>query len=419
MFVDLLRRYLKYKGYTVNLVINITDVDDKIIAAANEQNKSIFDITAEYAEAFFENLDILKIERAEHYPRATDHITEMVGMVKKLVEKGHAYEKDGSYYYKISSFEKYGRLAHLDEEGLQAGSRGDADEYDKDNVRDFALWKAPKEGEHFWETEIGPGRPGWHIECSAMSTSMLGATFDIHCGGVDLIFPHHENEIAQSEATTGQEFVKHWVHCEHLIVEGRKMSKSLGNQYTLQELIEQGESARAIRYLLLATHYRKKLNFTFSGLKAVEATLERLDEFIQRVREIELEGGPAPEVKAAIETARGQFNAAMDDDLNISGGLAALFDFIKDINSLIDDNKLGSSDRQPVLDFLEELNMVLDVMDFSVDTLDDKAILAMIEQRTQARKDRDFAEADRIRDELEEKGIILQDSPQGTRWRRK
>lgn len=419
MFIDLLRRYLLYKGYKLKLVINITDVDDKIIAAANERGVSIFDITREYAEAFFENLDILKIQRAEEYPRATDHIDEMVGMIKKLVERGHAYEKDGSYYYNIGSFEKYGCLAHLDAEGLQAGSRGDADEYDKENVRDFALWKAPKEGEHFWETDIGPGRPGWHIECSAMSTAKLGETFDIHCGGVDLIFPHHENEIAQSEASTGKEFVRYWLHSEHLIVEGRKMSKSLGNQYTLKDLIDRGENARAIRYLLLTTHYRKKLNFTFDGLKAAEAALGRLDEFILRLREVELEGADTPEANASIEKAREGFENAMDDDLNISGGLGALFDFVKDINSLIDEEKVGQADRENVLAFLEKVNTVLDVLEFQAEELDDEQILILIEKRLEARKGRDFAEADRIRDELADKGIILQDTPQGTRWRKK
>jgi cysteinyl-tRNA synthetase len=420
MFVDLLRRYLNFRGYKTRLVINITDVDDKIIAAANERGISIFDVTSEYADAFFKNLELLKIKPADDFPRATDHISEMVDMIKTLVEKGHAYEKEGSYYFNIGSFEKYGCLAHLDVEGLKAGARGDADEYDKENVRDFALWKAPKEGEHYWDTDIGPGRPGWHIECSAMSTAKLGNTFDIHCGGVDLVFPHHENEIAQSESTTGEEFVKYWLHCEHLIVEGRKMSKSLGNQYTLQEIIDKGSDLRAIRYLLLATHYRKKLNFTFAGLTAAESTLARLDELIHRLKETELEGGSdSNKTISAINECRKNFTESMDDDLNISAGLAALFDFVKDINSLLDEGELNESDRDMIIEFLKELDQVLDIMDFSADELDDKQILALIDQRLEARKNRDFAEADRIRDELAEKGIILQDTPQGTRWRTK
>ena len=283
VFQDLLRRYLVYRGLRVKHVMNITDVDDRIIQNAHAQGMSLKDYTEKYTQAFFEDSRTLRIELPELMPRATAHIPEMVALIKRLEEKGYTYRKDGSIYFSISRFKDYGKLSKADFSGIQAGARVDTDKYDKENARDFALWKAPKEGEDFWETEIGPGRPGWHIECSAMSMKYLGETFDIHCGGADLVFPHHENEIAQSEAATGKPFVHYWLHPEFLIVEGEKMSKSLGNQFTLRDLLAKGPAPEAIRYLLLSVHYRRQLNFTWDGLQQAEASLQRLEEFVLRM----------------------------------------------------------------------------------------------------------------------------------------
>ena len=419
IFEDILKRYLKYKGYKVTHVMNLTDVEDKIIATAEKEGKHINDVTAPFIEAFFKNLEDLNIEKADKYPKATDHIPEMLEIIKLLEEKGHVYEKDGSIYFNIASYPEYGKLAHLDVEGLQAGARGDADEYDKDNARDFAVWKGVKPGEHYWESDWGKGRPGWHIECSAMSRKYLGDSFDIHCGGVDNIFPHHENEIAQSECATGHKFVNYWLHCEHLIVDNQKMSKSKGNFFTLEQLLEKGEDKRAIRYLLMATQYRKRLNFTFEALKAASTSINRLDELIRRLNEETFAEGSSDEAVKTLELAEKEFEAGMDDDLNISAGLAAVFNLLKEINSLADAGKLLKADAEATLALLQKFDSVLGVMNFEADELDDEEIIALIEKRTEARKSRDWAESDRIRDELAEKGIILQDSPEGVRWRRK
>lgn len=418
MFEDLLRRYLKYKGYIVTQVMNLTDIDDKTIRDSQAEGVPLKEYTDRYVKAFFEDLDTLGIERAEHYPAATDHIPEMIVIIKKLIENGLAYEVDGNYYFKISAFPAYGKLANLDMDGLKAGARVAADEYEKDSVSDFALWKAWDEadGDVFWETELGKGRPGWHIECSAMSTKFLGNHFDIHTGGVDNMFPHHENEIAQTEGATGEKFVDYWMHCEYLIVDGRKMSKSLGNYYTLRQVLEKGYASVAVRYLLMATHYRQQLNFTFDGLDAAAKALERYNDFVNNLADYSgsESGGQADEY---IEKAGTAFEDSLDDDLNISGALGAVFDFIRDINRLKADNQLTALERDKALETIRRFDSVLNFMQKTEAV--DSDIQALIEKRQEARKAKDFALSDKIRDDLLAQGIILEDTPQGVRYKRK
>jgi cysteinyl-tRNA synthetase len=418
MFEDLLRRYLKYKGYHVTQVMNLTDVDDKTIRDSRAEGVSLKEYTDRYVKAFFADLDKLGIERAEHYPAATDHIPEMVEIIKKLIENGLAYEVDGNYYFKISAFPAYGKLANLDMDGLKAGARVATDEYEKDSVSDFALWKAWDEadGDVFWETELGKGRPGWHIECSAMSTKYLGNHFDIHTGGVDNMFPHHENEIAQTEGATGEKFVDYWMHCEYLIVDGRKMSKSLGNYYTLRQVLDKGYPPVAVRYLLMATHYRQQLNFTFDGLDAAAKALERYNDFVNNLADYpgSKAGGQADEY---IDKATTAFEDSLDDDLNISGALGAVFDFIRYINRLKADNQLTTVERDKALQTIRRFDTVLNFMQ-KTEAIDDE-VEALIQQRQQARKAKDFALSDKIRDDLLAQGIILEDTPQGVRYKRK
>jgi cysteinyl-tRNA synthetase len=417
VFQDLLRRYLAYRGYRIIHVMNITDVDDRIIQNAREQGISLKDYTEKYTNAFFEDSRTLRIDLPELMPRATAHIPEMVALIKRLEEKGYTYRKDGSIYFSISRFAGYGKLSKADFSGIQPGARVDTDKYDKENARDFALWKAPKEGEDFWETEIGPGRPGWHIECSAMSMKYLGETFDIHCGGADLVFPHHENEIAQSEAATGKPFVHYWLHPEFLIVEGEKMSKSLGNQFTLRDLLAKGPAPEAIRYLLLSVHYRRQLNFTWDGLHQAEASLQRLEDFALRMSEIADESPLGAEVGGEVARARERFVEAMDDDLNTSAALAVLYDFVRWANQKLEQGQVSGGDARVAVDFLRELDRVFAVLRTRVEMVDE-AILKMIEQRTAARQRRDFAESDRIRDLLLVRGIQLEDTRDGSRWKR-
>jgi len=417
VFQDLLRRYLVFRGFRVIHVMNITDVDDRIIQNARGQGMSLKDYTEKYTEAFFEDSRTLRIELPELMPRATAHIPEMVVLIKRLEAKGYTYRKDGSIYFSISRFRDYGKLSKADFSGIQPGARVDTDKYDKENARDFALWKAPKEGEDFWETEIGPGRPGWHIECSAMSMKYLGETFDIHCGGADLVFPHHENEIAQSEAATGKPFVHYWLHPEFLIVEGEKMSKSLGNQFTLRDLLAKGPAPEAIRYLLLSVHYRRQLNFTWDGLRQAEASLQRLEDFLVRMSEIADSSAPGAEFAAEVSGARQRFAEAMDDDLNTSAALAVVYDFVRWANQRVEQGQVAGGDARAAVDFLRELDKVFAVLRDRTGLVD-ADILEMIEQRTAARKRRDFAESDRIRDYLLEKGIQLEDTRDSTRWKR-
>ncbi len=419
MFEDLLRRYLKYKGYKVTQVMNLTDIDDKTIRASRENNIPLNEHTSKFKKAFFEDLDHLGIERAEVYPAATEHIDDMVGLIKRLIDNGLAYEIDGNYYYSIEKFADYGKLAHIDRSGLKPGARIATDEYEKESVSDFALWKAWDEadGDVYWETELGKGRPGWHIECSAMSMKYLGDTFDIHTGGVDNIFPHHENEIAQSEGATGKMFVKHWMHSEHLIVESRKMSKSFGNYYTLRDILDKGYAALAVRYLLLATHYRQQLNFTFNGLDAARNALERYNDFCSNLKDYQ-GGQSSGEADAIIKKATNDFEAAMDDDLNISGALGKVFDFIRDINRLKAENKLSEDEKVRALATIEKIDSVLNLTKRDKADIDSE-IEELIQKRTEAKKNRDFETADKIRADLLERGIILEDTPTGTKWKRK
>lgn len=419
MFEDLLRRYLKYKDYKVEQVMNITDIDDKIIRDSIQQGKKLKEFTEPYTKAFFEDIETLGIEKADHYPHATDYIPQMVEIVKKLKEHGLAYEVDGNYYFKISAFKDYGKLAHLDMEGLKPGARVAADEYAKDSVSDFALWKAwdEKDGDVFWETEIGKGRPGWHLECSAMSMNILGEHFDIHTGGVDNMFPHHENEIAQSEGATGKKFVNYWLHSEYLIVEGKKMSKSMKNFFTLRDILARGYSGKVVRYVLISTHYRQQLNFTFESLEAARSALERYNDFIANLESYP--GGKSDgSAHDILHKVRRDFEAALDDDLNISGALGAVFDFIRDINRLKAEDKLSKEEKEKALELIRKFDTVLNFTAGKEESLDAK-VEALIQKRNDARKAKDFATSDKIRDELIALGIILEDTPQGVRWKRK
>ncbi|GAB4317327.1 MAG: cysteine--tRNA ligase [Candidatus Zixiibacteriota bacterium] len=422
LFEDLLRRHLKARGFKVTQIMNLTDVDDKIIKGVNAKQIPIDEFTAPFKAAFFEDADTLRIQRAEQYPAATEHIDDMVKLVKSLLEKDHAYRADdGSIYYRIASFPKYGELSHMDLSQLKAGARVSSDEYEKDTVSDFAVWKAWDEGDGsvFWETELGKGRPGWHIECSAMSMAYLGESFDIHTGGVDNIFPHHENEIAQSEGATGKPFSKYWLHAEHLIVEGRKMSKSLGNFYTLRDLVEQGHPPVAIRYLLLSTHYRQQLNFTFDGIEGARSAIERLRDFHRRLSEFNGGGEGHDAFAEAVAEAREKFGAHLDDDLNISGALGIVFDFVRDTNRQLDKHELDGVDAAAAKGFIEEVDQIIDVLREDVADIDADEVERLIAERNEARKNKNFARSDEIRDQLIANGIILEDTPAGTRWKRK
>jgi cysteinyl-tRNA synthetase len=419
VFTDILRRYLKYKGYKVTQVLNITDVDDKTINGSQKQGIPLGEYTQKYKNAFFDDLNSLNIQPAEIYPEATAHIKEMASLVKALLDKGLAYENKGSVYFRISSFPEYGKLSHMDMEGLKAGARVAVDDYEKEEVADFALWKGwdEKDGDVFWETEVGKGRPGWHIECSAMSMKYLGKHFDIHTGGVDLIFPHHENEIAQSEAATGEKFVNFWLHNEHLMMEGKRMGKRFGNDYTLRDLMEKGYNPIAIRYLLMATHHRQQLNLTFDGLEAAKNALQRLYDFIDNLKLIKREEDN-PEVAQVIEEAGKRFEEAMDDDLNTSEALGVMFTLIKDVNKLIEEKRLSRKGADEVSKLINRFDSVFGFLKREELILDDE-VKTLINKRNQARKEKDFQLADQIRKELEEKDILLEDTPEGTKWKRK
>ncbi len=418
MFEDLLRRFLKYKGFKVTQVMNITDIDDKTIKRSMKQGITLDEYTEKYIKAFFEDLDALRIERAEVYPKATKHINEMVELIRRLIDKGLAYEVNGNYYYPLSKFPDYGKLSHIDLSGLKPGARVATDEYEKESVSDFALWKAwdKNDGDVFWETELGKGRPGWHIECSAMSMKYLGEAFDIHTGGVDNIFPHHENEIAQSEGATGKPFAGFWLHSSHLVVEKRKMSKSFQNFYTLREILDKGYPVLAVRYVLLATHYRMQLNFTLDGVDAARNSLERYNDFYNNLKDYS-GGESSGEADGLIDGFLNHFEESLDDDLNISAALGTVFDFIRDINRLKSEDKLSSGETKKALTAVEKIDTVLDFL--QTDDKIDSEIESMIQARTEAKKNRDFETADRIRSELLERGIILEDTPDGTKWKRK
>jgi len=412
---DSLRRFLRHRGFKVHQVMNITDVDDKTIKGSVASGVTLDDYTQKYIDAFFEDLDTLNIERAEEYPRATRHIPEMVDLCKRLREGGHTYESQGCLYFKIDSFPGYGKLAHLDAEGIRPGARVEVDSYDKMDARDFVLWKARKEGEHAWPTELGEGRPGWHLECSAMSMKYLGETFDIHTGGVDNIFPHHENEIAQSEAATGKPFVKYWMHCEHLLVDGEKMSKSKGNFHTLRDLLDRGQDPRAIRYFLLSAHYRKQLNFTLEGVAQAASALTRLDDFADRLeREPE---GRAGELARITQEAQARFEAPLADDLNFAGALGVAFDLLREANTAFDEGRGSTEERRRLEAFFEDLRYLFGIRPRAGQISEE--IEDLIARREEARSARDFAKADEIRDTLLGMGVVLEDTPQGVRWKRK
>ena len=422
VFVDLLRRYLEWRGYGVFHVMNLTDVDDKTIAGAHSAGLSLEEYTAPFVEAFFADLDTLRIRRADVYPRATEHIPQMIQLVEKLEEKGLTYHADGSVYYAVERFEGYGRLSRLDPAGLMTGARVDTDSYEKEEARDFVLWKGrkPEDGDVYWESPFGEGRPGWHLECSVMSAEYLGLPFDIHTGGVDLLFPHHENEIAQTTGATGAALARWWVHNEHLLLEGRKMSKSLGNYVTLGELVGDGADPAAIRYHLLATHYRQQLNFRRAGLEAASASVARIREAARLWRErSESKGDPSVlEAEAEVTGAEAvaSFTAAMDADLNISEGLSAVFELVRRGNALMGGG-VGAHGAARLRAALEGFDRVLAVLDIADDEELPAEILDLIERRERARREKDWAEADRLRIELHEAGVVVEDTAEGTRWK--
>jgi cysteinyl-tRNA synthetase len=421
VFEDILRRHLRGKDWTLKHVMNITDIDDKIINKAIETGQDIKTYTAPYTEAFFKDCETLRIERPDIVTPATDYIPEMIDLVGRLIQSGYAYPEGESIYYRISRFPSYGRLSRLDKRELKLGARIDVDEYEKEEPRDFVLWKAPKhEKEPRWEAPFGTGRPGWHIECSAMAMKQLGETLDIHCGGVDNIFPHHENEIAQSEAVTGKPFARFWIHGEHLLVEGEKMAKSKGNFYTLRDLIDRGYDPLAIRYLLVSVPYRKQLNFTFEGLDAARSSLDRIKEFLFRLKSSKFKPGRNPAISAVLTTAGKQLDAALDDDLNTAQALAAVFGLIKEGNIALTDDALEEENRSEILQWFEVVEQRLGIVP-TVEALVqvDEKVDSLIAQRNEARRNRDFAKADRIRQQLLDLDVIIEDTREGTKWRRK
>lgn len=442
--VDILRRFLRQSGHKLQHVMNITDVDDKIIRNAARDKKTVQEYTRKYEEAFLEDMDSLNLERPERIVRATEHIQEMAAFIAALEQKEIAYRtEDGSYYFRIARFPQYGKLSKKDFAGMEDGARVDVDEYEKDSARDFALWKAPKEGEAFWDSPIGPGRPGWHIECSVMSMKYLGDSFDLHAGGEDLTFPHHENEIAQSESLTGKIFSRHWMHVRFLLVEGEKMSKSAGNFYTLRDLLLKGHKPSSIRFLLTSVPYRKQLNFTFAGLEQGAKSVERLRTFDKRIRMTQLPAGTNPLAQEAAAKAKNEMRAGMEDDLNTAYASAAIFDMVREINTLADRGELREGDKAPLLEALQQFDEIFAVIkdddaekmaaamewarshgllkdtDAPANSMSDEAVNQLVEERTAAKKARDFARSDAIRKQLSDAGIIVEDTKDGIRWKRK
>ncbi len=434
VFQDVLRRFLKSHGFRMLHVMNLTDVDDRIIQNAAAVGVTIGAYTEKYARAFLEEIRSLSIEPPEHIIRATDHIGEMVALTEQLTARGLTYSSDGSIYFRIAKFPEYGKLSKIDLGGIQAGASGrvEDDRYEKTDARDFALWKAPKPGEHFWETRIGPGRPGWHIECSAMAMKYLGETLDIHTGGADLAFPHHENEIAQSEGATGKPFARYWLHAEHLIIDGEKMSKSVGNIRTLRDLYAQGHKPSALRFLLASVPYRRQYNFTADGLVQAASSVERLRNCAARLRKEKFAAGSQPSTAERIRKAGKGFAAGLEDDLNTANALAALFDLVRDLNIAADRGELRAADARAALAALESFDRIFAVLHDddaqklaalglapAAGQISDSEVDTLIAERQAARKRRDFAASDRIRQELLERGIILEDTKDGVRWKRK
>ncbi|MGC2696383.1 MAG: cysteine--tRNA ligase [Candidatus Angelobacter sp.] len=442
--VDILRRFLRQSGHKLQHVMNITDVDDKIIRNAVREKKTVQEYTRKYEDAFLEDMGSLNLERPERMVRATEHIPEMADFIAALEKRGIAYRtEDGSYYFRIAKFPEYGKLSKKDFAGMETGARVDVDEYEKDDARDFALWKAPKEGEAFWDSPIGPGRPGWHIECSVMSMEYLGDSFDLHAGGEDLIFPHHENEIAQSESLTGKTFARHWMHVRFLLVEGEKMSKSAGNFFTLRDLLVKGHKPSSIRFLLTSVPYRKQLNFTFAGLEQAAHSVERLRTFQSRMRMSQLPAGTNPAAQEAAAKAKQEMRAGMEDDLNTARASAAIFDMVREANTLADRGELREEDKAPLLEALEQFDEIFAVIkdddavkmkaamewarahgiameSSAADSgISDEEVNRLIEERNAAKKARDFARSDAIRKQLADAGIVVEDTKVGSRWKRK
>jgi cysteinyl-tRNA synthetase len=419
---DILRRYLKFKGYKVTHVMNITDVEDRIIAKSQEAGLSIDDYTAKYIDALWEDFDALGCERPDIVPRATRHIAEMVTLIEKLLKTNHAYASDGSVYYRIASFPEYGKLSKINFAGNIAGAseRIDTDKYEKEDARDFALWKEPaNETEPAWDSSIGCGRPGWHIECSAMSMKYLGETFDIHAGGIDLVFPHHENEIAQSEGATGKQFVRYWIHFEHLKVEGETMSKSKGNYYTFRDLKAKGYSAAGIRYFLLSVPYNKQINLNFDVLAGAEKTVAGLRDFRARLSEAKTESGMNEALHDIALRAAEEFEEGMDDDLNTSVALATVHNLTREVNTALARKKVKEENKHELLDLVKRIDTVLNIFGAESNEMLDSEIQSLIAERQEARRRRDFGRSDEIRDELASRGIILEDTKDGVRWKRK
>ena len=429
LFSDILRRHLRWSGYEMRQVMNLTDVDDKTIRNATQAGLPLRDYTNRFIAAFWEDMGALRNQRPEIIARATDHIPDMVKTIRELEKRELAYRSDGSVYFRISKFPEYGKLSKIDLAGNRPGARVDQDEYEKADVRDFVLWKASKADEPHWDSEFGPGRPGWHIECSVMATKYLGETFDIHAGGSDLVFPHHENEIAQAESLTGKPFARYWVHSEFLLVDGQKMSKSLGNYYTLRDLLKKGHSAASIRYLLASVPHRKQLNFTMEGLEQSARALERLENFRFRVRQTAFPEGTNAALAEKAAAFPGELRKALDDDLNTAQALGAVFELVREANTAIDGGNFFGGNTAGVLDCLDQWNQIFDVLAPSGEDgretaagengLTSAAIEQKIEERQQARRDRKFQLADQIRDELAAAGILLEDTKDGVRWRRK
>ena len=419
VFDDILRRYLEFKGYRVRQVMNITDVEDKIIKGMNQFGMTRQELTSKYEKAFMDDLVTLNVEKAESYPRATEHLPEMFALIGRLLARGFAYRaEDGSTYYKVSKFKSYGKLSGIKLSELKAGARVSSDEYEKQDASDFALWKAwdADDGDVSWDSDFGKGRPGWHIECSAMSMKYLGKSFDIHTGGVDNKFPHHENEIAQSEAVTGRPFVRYWLHSAHLMVEGQEMHKSLGNEVTLRNLLSRGWNPLTIRYFLVSSHYRDQINLTDASLKQAEASRQRLQDFVGRLQAVDKgTRGPSP---ARAESMLSEFERSMDDDLNTSAALSAVFSFAKRVNSLIDDKTLGAREAKAALKALAKVNSVLGVLSFAGEQLESE-LAELVKRREEARKAGDYASADAIRNQLLARGIALEDTPGGTVWKKR
>jgi cysteinyl-tRNA synthetase len=413
VFVDLLKRYLKFKGFKIKHIMNLTDIDDKTIRDSGKIGWSLKEFTEKYTKIFMEDIETLNIEKADMFPKATEHVKDMIEFTRKLVEKGFAYEKLGSVYFSIAKFKDYGKLSKVDLSQMKAGARVDMDEYEKDHPGDFTLLKKSKLDELkrgiSYDTEWGKVRPGWHLECSVMSAKYLGMPFDIHVGGIDLVFPHHENEIAQSEAYSGKKFVNYWLHNEHLVVDGKKMSKSLGNFYTLRDVLKKGYDPMSIRYLLIATHYKQKLNFTFAGLDAATNAIKRLNDFIFDLLSNKSKDNNN-KVEGLIKKAKARFEERMDNDLNMSEALAVVFNFISDVNK----EKIGEKNSKDILNFMKELNQVLGIMKFEKVNVP-KEVKELAEKRIKARKDKKWEESDKLRDEIKRKGYIVEDTQEGYR----